>query len=53
MESANSYYDWQQEFKKSSKSKRIDSTRKEKNLIGISDGFFRDYLAKWKKNNLE
>jgi hypothetical protein len=53
MESANSYYDWQQEFKKSSKSKRMKSSKKKKNLIGLSNEDFRDYLAKWKKKNLE
>jgi hypothetical protein len=53
MKSANSYYDWQQEFKKTSKSKRMQSPKKKKNLIGISDKFFQDYLAKWKKKNLE
>jgi len=54
MESARSYYDWQQEFKKPSKSKKNYSLKKKKkNLIGISEGFFRDYMDKWKKNNLE
>ena len=53
MESATSYYDWQQAFKKSSKSKKIQSSKKKKNLIGISEEFFRDYMAKWKKKNLK
>lgn len=50
MESATSYYDWQQAFKKSPKSKKNQSL---KNLIGISEEFFRDYMIKWKKKNLE
>jgi len=53
METATSYYDWQQEFKKPSKSKKAQFYKRKKNLIGISEGFFRDYMVKWKKKNLE
>ena len=53
MQSATSYYDWQQTFKKSSKSKKTQSPNKKKNLIGISEEFFRDYMIKWKKKHLE
>ena len=53
MATATSYYDWQQEFKKPSKSKKFQALKIKKNQIGISEGFFRDYMAKWKKKNLE
>ena len=53
MESASSYYDWQQEFKKPSNSQKSQSSNKKKNLIGISEEFFRDYIAKWKKKHLD
>jgi hypothetical protein len=53
MEKVSSYYDWQQEFKKPSKSRKPHSLKKKKNSIGLSEGFFRDYISKWKKKYLE
>ncbi len=53
METATSYYDWQQEFKKTSKAQKPRSLKKNKNSIGLSEGFFRDYVSKWKKKNLK
>ncbi len=51
MSKAMSYYDWDLSFRISIN----DDTQEEKekvNILGISDNVFKDFLKKWKKNNL-
>jgi hypothetical protein len=53
MENVTSYFDWQQGFKKSSKSrKKLSNYKKNRNSIGLSEDFFLDFVSKWKKKNL-
>jgi len=51
MSKAMSYYDWDLSFRGSIS----DETQEEKekvNILGISEPVFKDFLKKWKKNNL-
>ena len=46
-----SYYDWELSFK--NKSKFDNSLKKDNfNSLGMSDNSFKDFMKKWKKNNL-
>ena len=51
MSKAVSYYDWELSFKnksKSDKNVKMDSF----NSLGMSDNNFKEYMKKWKQNNL-
>ena len=46
-----SFYDWEKSFKiKSESEKKIET--QSTTSIGISDDNFKNFLKKWKKNNL-
>jgi hypothetical protein len=51
MSKALSYYDWNQSFKNRSDLDK-ESYKKEKiNSLGISEGYFKDFMKKWKNKN--
>ena len=50
-----SYYDWEQSFKKKVDPAPIDSKALKKaifNSLGIPDNDYKEFMKKWKKNNL-
>ena len=50
MEKASSFYDWEHQFRK-----REIKKSKEKysvNSLGISDSNFKNFIKKWKENNI-
>jgi len=51
MSKAISYYDWELSFKNKNESK-TKLKRDNLNAIGISDISFKDFIKKWKKENL-
>ena len=52
MSKAVSYYDWSLGFKNSEKTISSKSPNRSLNSIGIADDDFKDFLNKWKKENL-
>jgi len=52
MSKAVSYYDWELSFKSKNQPK-LNETKEEINSIGISDYKFKNFLKKWKENNME
>ena len=46
MSEENSYFDWEQSFKKK-------KTEKPRNKLGIPEEQLREHLKKWNKDNLE
>jgi len=47
-----SYYDWELSFKSKSQPK-LNKTKEEINSLGISGIKFKNFLKKWKENNME
>ena len=52
MSKAVSYYDWELSFKSNTQPK-LNETKEEINSLGISDFKFKNFLNKWKENNIE
>jgi hypothetical protein len=54
MEQPDSYYDWEQNFKKKSK-KRITEPKEARilNSIDLPHDFFKNYLKLWKSENMK
>ena len=50
MSKAISYYDWS--MGNNSKGSSLKSPKRQLNSIGLADDEFKDYLSKWKKENL-
>ncbi|MHA2282047.1 MAG: hypothetical protein ACXAC5_14485 [Promethearchaeota archaeon] len=51
MSKAVSYYDWKQSFKNNSELDK-QSDKEEINSLGVSDTYFKNFVKKWKDNNL-
>lgn len=47
-----SYYDWTLNFKKNAPNHNLIANKPKINSIGIKDNEFKDFLKKWKKQNL-
>ena len=52
MSKAVSYYDWELSFRSKNKPK-LNETKDEINLLGISEYKFKNFLKNWKEKNME
>ena len=53
MSKAVSYYDWTLNFKKNAPNHNFSAKKPELNSIGLKNSEFKDFIARWKKENLE
>jgi len=54
MEKSSSFYDWEHQFRKNNKREIKKSKEKYSvNSLGISDSNFKNFIKKWKEENIE